>query len=84
MSTINSLNFIHIVKDNLERIVKDEITERLVETQMKDFESKIRPEIEKLVLKLSFDSIEHVRDMARLRDDFKVYLNWPEDKSIDE
>lgn len=75
INEITDLNFIHILKENLEQRVKEVITEKIVEEQLNEYEIKLRDTIKPLVESVSFNGIEGVRNMLMMREELHVYLH---------
>jgi len=75
MSTTN-LNMITLLKEGLEREIKGVVVDSIVKEQVEQFERTIRERIKPIVNSLSFDSIEHIKDFSRMRDELHVYLHY--------
>jgi len=77
-----NLNMVELLKTGLEREVKKAVTEEIVKKEMVDFEAKLREQIKPLVNKVSFNGIESMKDMMRLREELHVYLHWDEAEPV--
>ena len=75
-------NFIEAIKRDLERAIKESVTEDLVKQQLAEFEEKIRPVIRERVNQLTFDGIYKMNDVMNLRDELQLYLHWNDDPQM--
>lgn len=64
------------LKRELAPIVADQIEKEMVE----EFRAKIKPIIQEKIQTISFEHIEHMRDVMKMRDELHLYINGMEIK----
>ena len=73
------LNMVAILKESLEREIKEIVTERLIKELLEDFEVKARKEIKPLVDRISLKGIDSVKNMLHVREELHVFMHWDDD-----
>ncbi len=76
MVTVDKHNFIKMTETMLLTTIKESVAESIVSKMVSDFKEKAEQEVRQEVEKLSIEGVESFRDMAKLRDEFKVYCEW--------
>lgn len=76
---MQEINALEILKKELQRAIKEEITNRIIEEEIKQFKEKITPKIEEYVGLLTFDHIENFKNYMDLKTEFHVFLHWKND-----
>jgi len=73
-------NVIKIIQDQLEGVVKDTITQRIVDNQVREFKETITKEIKEIVNQVTFDKVVAFEDLARLSNQVHVYVKWRDEE----
>lgn len=73
---MTSYNIVELMKGQLEAMIKETLTRDLTDKLVDEFIKTIKPEVKAIVDKVTLDGIEQFRDMAALRDDYKVYIEY--------
>ncbi len=79
----NEHNFMNLVESQLADLVKDELEERILNKLVSEFKENAREVVKEHVNKLSFDAVESMRDVSKLRDEIHMYLHYKDDESIE-
>tara|TARA_R110000737_G_scaffold337434_1_gene357678 strand:+ start:53 stop:292 length:240 start_codon:yes stop_codon:yes gene_type:complete len=75
-SSIDTYNFHSMVERQLLSTLKDKLTNNLVDRLVAEFKETAEQEVKKEVEKLSINGIDHFRDLAKMRDEIKIYCEW--------
>ena len=74
-------NVFTLAKKQIEFEIKRTVTERILKEELKHIEEELRPLIEEQVERISIAAIDNIRDMQKLRDEYKVFVEWREAKN---
>ena len=76
MAQVTEYNLIGITKKHIQKEIRESIIDALVEEEVEAFKEKIRPIIKDRVEEIVIETIENVRDLATLRDEYRVFISW--------
>jgi len=76
MGNFNDLNFIEMLRRDLESIIKKELTEELVRAEVEAFEATLIDRVKPLVESIVFAKIDNFHDLMNMRNEIKLYLKW--------
>lgn len=83
-TTINDahakMTMIHILREGLERQIKDRLAKDIANEQVKIFRENIEPVIRAKVEQLVIEGINNVQQAMSLRDEIVVYCKWLDDE----
>ena len=74
--SLDTYNFNSMVERQLLSTLKDKLTNNLVDRLVAEFKETAEQEVKKEVEKLSINGIESFRDLAKMRDEIKIYCEW--------
>jgi hypothetical protein len=66
----------YILTKHFEGELKSTIANNIINAQLQEFESKIRPIVEKECEKLTLQSVQHYLDALKNVENVAVYLKW--------
>ena len=81
MGIIDRYNIHAITEDFLMTELKSKLTENIMERLTAEFKANALEVVKSEVEKLSVSGVESFRDMARMRDEVKIYCEWTEGKA---
>lgn len=70
------LNMVSMLKQSLERKVKEAVINKIVQEQTETFEATLRARLEAEFEKLTMQGIENVHDFRRMRDELHIFMHW--------
>ncbi|WP_338807242.1 hypothetical protein V8U11_10955 [Pseudomonas chlororaphis] len=73
MVVTNALQALHEI---LLRDIHAGIEEKLLESLVEDFKSKVRPIVQEAAKKVTLESVAAFADVTNMREDLGVYLKW--------
>jgi len=79
MAGIDELNAFQMMKRTLESEVKQRIMDDIIDDQVKALRKRLELEIKPLLQAVTFESIDMMRDLMQMRDEFAVYITVNED-----
>ena len=79
----NNYNLMKLVENQLADIVRSELEERVLEQVVAEFEQNAREIVKKHVNKFSFDAVESMKDMCRVREEVHMYVHYKDDETIE-
>tara|TARA_R110000782_G_scaffold269355_1_gene367328 strand:- start:71 stop:310 length:240 start_codon:yes stop_codon:yes gene_type:complete len=74
--SLDTYNFNSMVERQLLSTLKDKLTNNLVDRLVAEFKETAEQEVKKEVEKLSINGIESFRNLAKMRDEIKIYCEW--------
>ncbi|MEI8640648.1 hypothetical protein P4S68_04165 [Pseudoalteromonas sp. Hal099] len=78
MATLDRYNVAKITEEALLATLKESVINNIVDRMVIEFKERAKEEVKKEVEKLSIDGVETFRDLAKMRDEVKVYCEWKE------
>jgi len=78
MATLDRYNVAKITEESLLTTLKENVINNIVDRMVIEFKERAKEEVKKEVEKLSIDGVETFRDLAKMRDEVKVYCDWKE------
>ena len=78
MATLDKYNVIKVTEDALLCTLKENVIDNIVNRMVAEFKEKAKLEVKKEVERLSVSGVQTFRDLAKMRDEVKVYCEWKE------
>ncbi len=76
MAMLDSYNMVKMTEEMLLTTLKENVINNIVDRMVLEFKERAYQEVKSEVEKLSIDGVETIRDMAKMRDEVKVYCEW--------
>ena len=76
MAALDKFNVIKITEESLLATIKENVINNIVDNMVKEFKLRAEKEVKIEVEKLSVQGVQTFRDMAKMRDEVKVYCEW--------
>ena len=78
MATLDKFNVIKITEDALLATLKENVIDNIVDSMVVDFKLRAKEVVKNEVERLSIEGVTTFRDLAKMRDEVKVYCEWRE------
>jgi len=76
-----SLNMVKVLERELETLVKNTITEKVIKTELARAEEELREKIKPIVEQVTIGKVDHFKDLLRIREEIHVYLHWHDEQT---
>lgn len=74
--TINEYNIGKITEDALLASLKDAVIDNITRELVNEFEARAEQAVRKEVEKVGIKGVQTFRDLAKMRDEVKIYCEW--------
>ena len=78
MATLDKYNVAKITEEALLSTLKENVMNNVVDRMVAEFRETVKEDVKKEVEKLSIDGVKTFRDLAKMRDEVRVYCEWKE------
>ena len=76
MAQVTDYNIIALAEKSLKENLKPILVDVIMTDLVNDFKERAEPIIREHVEKISIGAVENIRDMARMKEEVKIYCEW--------
>jgi|25_taG_2_1085351.scaffolds.fasta_scaffold00147_2 hypothetical protein len=74
------LNALNLMEDALRREIQQVLVDRITDDLVAEFREKVEPIVRQQAERVTLHGITRFKDLAKLRDELRVYLKWSDGK----